>query len=346
MALTITWTDLFNNYVRPALNDTTSAIVDGNRANLLAQYIVSDLQAKGLIDIVSTISSGAITSVDADFVDAWNLISLGIRYYYVNDPVTKYDSAAGSSITRNEKLIQKAQSDYFLHLRAYIVIHKLETLSASQFWTQSDVLDVINDSSGTTCCKDSLEDKIALLIQENINKLAQIAREEEKALVLGDQKRISAIELRQLNRTYELEDRAALIEKTATNGAWTSGGQFTVSYLVDYQGELEDTVPLFEYDLENDSFGIPTLINIGTYTGGFVDVKKYKRLDIELVATNNVSFILQELIGIDWEDVGTVTTDNTIVKSYSLVNTNIIKIVVTGLVNGTQVFVRGTLKGY
>ena len=160
-----------------------------------------------------------------------------------------------------------------------------------------------------------------------INKLSQIAREEEKALVLGDQKRISAIELRQLNRTYELEDRSALIEKTATNGAWTSAGQFTVSYLVDYERELEDTVPLFEYDLENDSFGIPTIIDIGTYTGGFIDVKKYKRLDIELVATNNVSFILEELIGIDWEEVGTVTTENTIVKSYSLVNTNIIKIV-------------------
>ncbi|PPJ61965.1 hypothetical protein [Cuspidothrix issatschenkoi] len=335
MPVSITWTNFFNNYVRPALNDTTTSIVDSNRANLLTLFVVSDLQSKGLTDITSTVSSGAITSLDANVIDAWNLIGFGVKYYFVNDPVVKYDSASGTSITRDRELIEKAQTDYFLHLRAYITINKLATLTAAEFWTQQDVIDLIAGGASKTCCKDSLEDKLAL-----------IAREEQKDLTIGDQKRLTAIELRQLERQYELEDKAVLIEKTATNGAWTSAGQFTVSYLVDYQTELEDTVPLFQLDLDNDSFGIPTIVNVQTYSGVFIDTAKYKRLDIELVATANVSFILKELVGLTWQNVGTVTTDNTIVKSYSLVNTNVIKVEVIGTQANTQVFIRGTLKGY
>ena len=335
MPVSITWTNFFNNYLRPALNDTTTSIVDSSRANLLTLFVVSDLQAKGLTDITSTVSGGAITSLDAAVIDAWNLIGFGVKYYFVNDPVVKYDSASGTSITRDRELIEKAQTDYFLHLRAYITINKLATLTAAEFWTQQDVIDLIAGGASKTCCKDSLEDKLAL-----------IAREEQKDLTIGDQKRLTAIELRQLERSYELEDKAALIEKSATNGAWTSAGQFTVSYLVDYQTELEDTVPLFQLDLDNDSFGIPTIVNVQTYSGGFIDTAKYKRLDIELVATANVSFILKELVGLTWQNVGTLTTDNTIVKSYSLVNTNVIKVEVTGTQANTQLFIRGTLKGY
>ncbi|MBO1065140.1 MULTISPECIES: hypothetical protein [Nostocales] len=335
MPVSITWTNFFNNYLRPALNDTTTSIVDSSRANLLTLFVLSDLQAKGLTDITSTVSSGAITSLDANVIDAWNLIGFGVKYYFVNDPVVKYDSASGTSITRDRELIEKAQTDYFLHLRAYITINKLATLTAAEFWTQQDVIDLIGSGASKTCCKDSLEDKLAL-----------IAREEQKDLTIGDQKRLTAIELRQLERSYELEDKAALIEKSATNGAWTSAGQFTVSYLVDYQTELEDTVPLFQLDLDNDSFGIPTIVNVQTYSGGFIDTAKYKRLDIELVATANVSFILKELVGLTWQNVGTLTTDNTIVKSYSLVNTNVIKVEVTGTQANTQLFIRGTLKGY
>lgn len=335
MPVSITWTNFFNNYLRPALNDTTTSIVDSSRANLLTLFVVSDLQAKGLTDITSTVSSGAITSLDADVIDAWNLIGFGVKYYFVNDPVVKYDSASGTSISRDKELIEKAQTDYFLHLRAYITINKLATLTAAEFWTQEDVISIIDGGASKTCCKDSLQDKLAL-----------IAREEQKDLAIGDQKRLTAIELRQLERAYELEDKAALIEKTATNGAWTSAGQFTISYLVDYQTELEDTVPLFQLDLDNDSFGIPTIVNVQTYSGGFIDTAKYKRLDIELVATANVSFILKELVGLTWQNVGTLTTDNTIVKSYSLVNTNVIKVEVTGTQANTQLFIRGTLKGY
>jgi hypothetical protein len=335
MPVSITWTNFFNNYLRPALNDTTTSIVDSNRANLLTLFVLSDLQAKGLTDITSTVSSGAITSLNADVIDAWNLIGFGVKYYFVNDPVVKYDSASGTSITRDRELIEKAQTDYFLHLRAYITINKLGILTAADFWTQQDVIDLITGGASKTCYKDSLQDKLAL-----------ITREEEKDLAIGDQKRLTAIELKQLDRAYELEDKAALIEKTATNGAWTSAGQFTVSYLVDYQTELEDTVPLFQLDLDNDDFGIPTIVNVQTYSGGFIDTAKYKRLDIELVATANVSFILKELVGTTWQNVGTLTTDNTIVKSYSLVNTNVIKVEVTGTQANTQLFIRGTLKGY
>ena len=94
MSVSITWTNFFNNYLRPALNDTTTSIVDSSRANLLTLFVVSDLQAKGLTDITSTVSSGAITSLDAAVIDAWNLIGFGVKYYFVNDPVVKYDSAS------------------------------------------------------------------------------------------------------------------------------------------------------------------------------------------------------------------------------------------------------------
>ncbi|ULP71463.1 hypothetical protein [Nodularia sphaerocarpa] len=346
MTVSITWNDFFNNYVRPSLNDTTTSIVDSNRANLLTLFVISDLQGKGLDDITSTVSGGAITAIEADVIDAWNLIGFGVKYYFVNDPVVKYDSASGTSISRDSGLIEKAQTDYFLHLRAYITIHKLATLTAAEFWTQQEVLDLIAGGAYKSCCKDSLADKIAFSEAESRNRIAEIARQEERDLTVGDQKRLTAIELKQLERAYELEDRAALIEKTATNGAWTSAGQFTISYLVDHQTELENTVPLFQLDLDNDSFGIPSVIEIQTYTGGFIDTKNYKRLDIELVATANVSFVLKELIGLTWEAVGTLSTDNTIVKSYSLVNTNVIKVEITGTEANTQVFIRGTLKGY
>ncbi|KZL49355.1 hypothetical protein A2T98_13125 [Nodularia spumigena CENA596] len=77
MTVSITWTDFFNNYVRPSLNDTTTSIVDSNRANLLTLFVISDLQGKGLDDITSTVSSGAITAIEADVIDAWNLIGFG-----------------------------------------------------------------------------------------------------------------------------------------------------------------------------------------------------------------------------------------------------------------------------
>lgn len=346
MTVSINWTDFFNNYVRPSLNDTTTTIVDSNRASLLTQLVISDLQAKGLEDINSIITAGAITSLEADVIDAWNLIGFGVKYYYVNDPVVKYDSASGTSITRDKELVEQAQTDYFLHFKAYITIHKLATLTAAEFWTQQEVLDLIAGGASKSCCKDSLEDKIAFSDAETRNRIAEIAREEERDLTVGDQKRLTAIELKQLDRAYELEDKAALIEKTATNGAWTSAGQFTISYLVDHQTELENTVPLLQLDLDNDSFGIPTVIEIQTYTGGFIDTKNYKRLDIELVATANVSFVLKELVGLSWQEVGTLSTDNTIVKSYSLVNTNVIKVEITGTEANTQLFIRGTLKGY
>jgi hypothetical protein len=340
MSVTITWSDLFNNYIRPALNDTTSASIDNNRANIIAQSVVSDLQAKSLTDIQSTIASGAIISIEADVIDAWNLIGFGVKYYYVNDPVVKFDSSSGTSITRDRDLIEKAQTDYFLHLRAYITIHKLATLTAAQFWTQRDVIQAISNGASTSCCKDTLEEKLAIIEAEKNAKLAEIAREEDKEITLQDQKRLTAIELKEIDRKYKLEDKEALREKPATNGIWTSAGQFTYSYLVDYGVEMEDTVPMLSKKLENTDFGIPTLIQAQTYIGQTIDNANYKELNIEITASANITYTFKALIGLSYETIGTPVTDNNnIVKRYSLANTTAYRIEITGLEPNTEIYI-------
>jgi hypothetical protein len=339
MAVTITWTDIFNNYIRPALNDTTTASIDYNRANIIAQSVVSDLQAKSLTDIVATIASGAITSITADFIDAWNLIGFGVKYYYVNDPVVKYDSSTGTSITRDRELIEKSQVDYFLHLRAYITIHKLATLTAAQFWTQPDVIQSISSGASTTCCKDSLADKLAIIEAEKLADLERIAREEDKAITLQDQKRLSAIELKEVDRKYQLEDREALRDKPATNGAWTASGQFTYSFVSDHYVEMDDTVPMFSKTLSNADFGIPTLIQAQTYIGLVTDNANYKELSIEITASANITYIFKALVGLDYQVIGTPVTDNNIVKRYSLANTTAYKIEITGTEPNTEIYI-------
>jgi hypothetical protein len=287
-----------------------------------------------------------LTTITANHADAFNTIAAGVKYFLVSDPVTKLQTAAGLDLTKDKSLTIACKTNYETLILAYLRIRILEEITAEEFWKERLTITASQTEGGNASGQLTLAERLALIEVEKNAKLAEIARQEERDLTTGDQKRLTSIELKQVDRAYELENKAALIEKTATNGAWTSAGQFTISYLVDHQTELEDTVPLFQLDLDNNSFGIPTIVNVQTYIGGFIDVKNYKRLDIEIVATDNVSFILKELVGIAWQDVGTLTTDNTIVKSYSLVNTNVVKLEVTGTQADTQLFIRGTLKGY
>ncbi|MEA5605483.1 hypothetical protein [Nostoc sp. UHCC 0252] len=339
MPVSITWNDFFNNYIRTSLNDTSTSIVDINRANLLTLFVISDLQAKGLEDIQTTISSNVITSIEASVIDAWNLIGFGVKYYYVNDPVVKFDSSSGTSITRDRELIEKAQTDYFLHLRAYITIHKLATLTAAQFWTQRDVIQAISNGASTTCCKDTLEEKLAIIEAEKNAKLAEIAREEDKEITLQDQKRLTAIELKEIDRKYKLEDKEALREKPATNGIWTSAGQFTYSYLVDYGVEMEDTVPMFSEKLDNTDFGIPTLIQAQTYIGQTIDNSNYKEINIEITASANITYTFKALVGLSYETIGDPVTDNNLIKRYSLTNTTAYRIEITGMEPNTEIYI-------
>ncbi|MHC5746767.1 MAG: hypothetical protein ACYTXT_33730, partial [Nostoc sp.] len=64
---------------------------------------------------------------------------------------------------------------------------------------------------------------------------------------------------------------------------------------------------------------------------------------ISIVASANITFKLQELVDIEWEDVSLELTDNAIVKSYSLINTSLIKIVITGLEANTELLLTGQL---
>jgi hypothetical protein len=287
-----------------------------------------------------------LTTISANHADAFTTIAAGVKYFLVSDPVTKLQTAAGLDLTKDKSLTIACKTNYETLILAYLRVRVLGEITAEAFWKERLTITASQTEGGSASGQLTLAERLALIEAEKNAKLAEIARQEERDLTTGDQKRLTSIELKQLDRAYELEDKAALIEKTATNGAWTSAGQFTISYLVDYETELQDTVPLFQLDLDNDTFAIPTIVNAQTYSGSFINTKNYKRLDIELVATANVSFILKELIGVDWVDVSALTTDNVIVKSYSLVNTNIIKIEVTGTQANTQLFIRGTLKGY
>ncbi|MEH2392256.1 MAG: hypothetical protein V7K21_11570, partial [Nostoc sp.] len=141
---------------------------------------------------------------------------------------------------------------------------------------------------------------------------------------------------------YELENKASLIERKASNGAWTSAGQFTISYLDYYATDLIDTIPAMVNEFTNSDYGIPSILQIGGYQAS-IAVTHYKRLDISIVASANITFKLQELVGLTWQDVSAEVTDNAIVKSYSLINTSSIKLIITGLTTNTELLLTGQL---
>lgn len=348
MPVTTSWLDFYNNNLRPALNDNHSSALDPSRINSLTLFVISDLQAKGLTDITTTLASGAITSISANHADAWNLIALGIKYYYVNDPVVKIDSAAGTSITKDEDLVNKAQAEYFLNLQAYLTVHKLATKTALEFWTEyleANKGALTPGGAGNSNGNLTLDDRLALLAQENIYKLQQIELEADRKLDLNQQNFVNKIEELELKRRYQLEDRAAKETKDATNGAWTASGQVTITYLTDYAAPLEDTVTVDKKGLDLSFFGLPTLVGIGTVESTPILVSAYKQLNVQLVATQNVTFVLKELIGNTWVDVGTPATDNAIIKTYSLLQTNIIKLVISSTNVGTQLYLSADLLG-
>ncbi|MBC1235912.1 hypothetical protein [Nostoc sp. 2RC] len=280
-----------------------------------------------------------LTSITANFADAFTAIAAGVKYFLVSDPVIKLQTAAGLDIQKNETLTTACKANYETLILAYLRIHILGEITASAFWKerlQVSSTQVTNSSGQLT-----LAERLILIDAENTAKLSQIAREEDKEIALGDQKRLAAIELKEVTRAYELEDKAALVEKSATNGAWTSAGQFTISYLDYYATDLEDTVPLMVKDFFNDDYGIPTLLSGNYFTN--IPVTNYKRLDIRLVASANIKFKLQELVDIDWVDVSPEVIDNAITKSYSLINTSIIKLNITALEPNTELLVSGQL---
>ncbi|MBN3882551.1 MAG: hypothetical protein V7L02_03030 [Nostoc sp.] len=281
-----------------------------------------------------------LTILTADHADAFTTLAAGVKYFLVSDPVVKLQTAAGLDIQKNEALTTACKANYETLILAYLRIHILNEITASAFWKEK--LQVSSTQTANTSGQLTLAERLAIIEAEKNAKLEEIAREEDKALAIGDQKRLSSIELKQVDKAYELENKAALIERTATNGAWTSAGQFTISYLDYYATDLEDTVSLIVKDFTNSDYGIPSILQTGNYEAS-IPVINYKRLDISIVASANITFKLQELVGIEWEDVSLELTDNAIVKSYSLVNTSLIKIVITGLEANTELVLSGQL---
>ncbi|MGV0102142.1 hypothetical protein NSTCB13_00650 [Nostoc sp. DSM 114160] len=94
-------------------------------------------------------------------------------------------------------------------------------------------------------------------------------------------------------------------------------------------------------EFTNEDYGIPSLLQVGSYQTS-IAVNKYKRLDIKIVASASINFTLQELVD-DWEDISPEVTDNAITKSYSLINTSIIKIKITALEPNTELLIVGQL---
>ncbi|MEH1955934.1 hypothetical protein [Nostoc sp.] len=281
-----------------------------------------------------------LTIITANHADAFNTLAAGVKYFLVSDPVVKLQTAAGLDIQKNEALTSACKANYDTLILAYLRIHILNEITASAFWKEK--LQVSSTQVNNTSGQLTLAERLAIIEAEKNAKLTEIAREEDKALAIGDQKRLSSIELKQVDRAYELENKAALVERTATNGSWTSAGQFTISYLDYYATDLEDTVSLIVKDFTNSDYGIPSILQTGNYEAS-IPVINYKRLDISIVASANITFKLQELVDIEWEDVSLELTDNAIVKSYSLINTSLVKIVITGLEANTELLLTGQL---
>ncbi|MEH2126441.1 hypothetical protein [Nostoc sp.] len=340
-----------------AYDEGTRVRVEGKTAGqALNLYVVAEKlnvnSAIPVMDIIVYQSSEEeleivdLTVITANHADAFNTIAAGVKYFLVSDPVTKLQTAAGLDIEKNESLISACKANYETLILAYLRIHILNEITASAFWKEKLQVSSTQTSGSSASGQLTLAERLTIIEAEKNAKLAEIAREEDKELSVGDQKRLSSIELKELGRAYELENKASLIEKTATNGAWTSSGQFTISYLVDYQTDLEDTVPLITKDLDSTDFGIPSILDASTYVGGFITVTKYKRLDITLIGSENIGFTLQALNDLTWEDVSPETIDNAITKSYSLINTNVIKIVVRGITPNTELYISGQLHSY
>ncbi|MBN3962251.1 hypothetical protein [Nostoc sp. NMS8] len=281
-----------------------------------------------------------LTSINANYADAFTTLAAGVKYFLVSDPVVKLQTAAGLDIQKNEALTSACKANYDTLILAYLRIHILNEITASAFWKEQ--LQISSTQVGNVSGQLTLAERLAIIDAEKNAKLAEIGREEDKALSIEDQKRLSSIELKQVDRAYELENKASLVEITASNGAWTSAGQFTISYLDYYATDLQDTVPLVIKEFINSDYGIPSILQIGNYQTS-IPVTNYKRLDISIIASANVTFKLQELVGLTWQDVSPELTDNAIIKSYSLINSSVIKIVITGLVTNTELLLSGQL---
>lgn len=285
-----------------------------------------------------------ITEVGADWTEAFRLIAVGVKYFLVTDPISKLKTTAGLDITKDPSLVDEIKQSYNVLTDAYIQIHKLQPtdrVDAQQFWIRyfNRQYELKNVSSGGL----TLTERLQLIEAENLAKLQQISAEGQTDLATAEQKRIANLELLNLKRQHELDDREALLGKKASNGAWTNAGQMTITHLVDYGVELEDTVVMDLKKLDNTFFGLPTIINAETIMGAALDVGKYRLLSLKLISNAPVTFKLLELIEGAFVEVGTPTTDNSIVKSYSLVNTSSIRLEITGTQSNTSFFIEAEL---
>ncbi|MEH2392744.1 MAG: hypothetical protein V7K21_14180 [Nostoc sp.] len=111
--------------------------------------------------------------------------------------MVKLQTAAGLDIQKNEALTNACKGNYDTLVLAYLRIHILNEITASAFWKeQLQVSSQATNTSGQL----SLADRLAIIQAESNAKLAEIAREEDKALSIGDQKRLNSIELKQVDR--------------------------------------------------------------------------------------------------------------------------------------------------
>lgn len=248
-----------------------------------------------------------ITQVYADFNDAFPMIAAGVKFFVINDPVSKLSTTSGLDISKDSKLVEASRLQYDQLIKAYIAIHKsgANNISAIDYWKSYLATNQTDQTSGL-----SVADRLAMIRAEGEERLKQIQsqglldkslethREPIQTRLVSLQKDYeleiqrlrnqNQLDRLELERRYRLEDRAERMNRTATNGVKTLAGEFTISFIEEYGVEMEPTV-VTNLKLDTQAFGLVSPLPAGAVsTSNTLNVSEYSTLELLVVSNNPV----------------------------------------------------------
>lgn len=289
----------------------------------------------------------AITTLEADTTTAFNVLAYGIRYFLTADPITRLSTTSGLQITKDENLVEIARGDYYSGILAYLEANDVSN-STADYWRTKLAASISANANQTGL---TYEQQLALLNAEYDRKIQQ---DDNSIMDTGSQQRLAQDNntrnqksILALKHQWDLErEFRSLNNRQATNGYWTPAGQFTVSFLSEYDVTYEDTITVDLLKAPNSYFGLAYVINNAeTLQGSIIEVSKYTKLDLTITADYNIQFkLFSSLDRVTFTQVGTTTTDTQIVKEYYLPPTKFIRLDVIGTVNNTNFYIEGNLR--
>lgn len=235
------------------------------------------------------------------------MIAAGVKFFVINDPVSKLSTTSGLDISKDSKLVEASRLQYDQLIKAYIAIHKsgANNISAIDYWKSYLATNQTDQTSGL-----SVADRLAMIRAEGEERLKQIQsqglldkslethREPIQTRLVSLQKDYeleiqrlrnqNQLDRLELERRYRLEDRAERMNRTATNGVKTLAGEFTISFIEEYGVEMEPTV-VTNLKLDTQAFGLVSPLPAGAVsTSNTLNVSEYSTLELLVVSNNPV----------------------------------------------------------